>query len=335
MFGEWMLSWDNIRMSSAALRAPARRTGLWIVATLICGVLFLAVYEYFVRTESGQFLDNVMRLTADHFEHPLPHLNPQNRWIAVIIVAPPAAIFATIVLAGQKYLAGLIAAGTVVAANISTQVLKYGILDRPDLVGNPTYWTNNSLPSGHTTIAASVAVAVFLVASPKARPALGVLAALWGGGWGTYLFIEAWHRPSDMVAAYLVVAAWGLVGGWLIFRASPKENTVITDAEPDVAPAAGLCWFLGIVLTLGGVLCLFFAGGWSGLAQSMESPSLWPWVAGALLTFGPVFLTAAAGINFFGVETGRRARGGEVPTHKGHRIVYPIPPELRTLYERV
>lgn len=335
MFGERWISWDNMHMPSPALRAPARRTGLWIVAVLVCGALFLGVYEYFVRTESGQFLDNVMRLTADHFEHPLPPLNPENRWIAVIIVAPAAAIFTGIVLAGQKFVAGLIALGTVLAANISTQVLKYGILDRPDLVGNPSYWTNNSLPSGHATIAASVAVAVFLVASPRARPALGVLGALWGGGWGTYLFIEAWHRPSDMIAAYLVVAAWGLVGGWLIFRATPKENTVLTDDEPVVAPAAGVCWFFGIVLCIGSALCLLFAGGWTGLAQSMQEPSLWPWIAGALLTFGPALLTAAAGMNFFGAETGRRARGGEVPTQKGYRVVYPIPPELRPLYERV
>lgn len=322
-------------MSSPALRAPARRTGLWILAILVCGVLFLAVYEYFVRTESGQFLDNVMRLTADHFENPLPPLNPDNRWIAVIIIAPPAVIFAAIVLSGQKYLAGLIAIGTVIAANISTQVLKYGILDRPDLVGNPTYWTSNSLPSGHTTIAASVAVAVFLVASPRARPALGALGAFWSGGWGAFLFIEAWHRPSDMIAAYLVVAAWGLIGGWLIFRTMPKQNTVITDAEPDVAPAAGVCWFFGTVLSIGGVLCLFFAGGWTGLARSMEDPSLWPWVAGTLLSFGPALMIAGAGINFFGVETGRRMRGAEVPPQKGQQIVYPIPPELRPLYERV
>ncbi|GFZ91707.1 phosphatase PAP2 family protein [Nesterenkonia alkaliphila] len=320
---------------SSALRPPARRTGLWITGLLVCGVLFLAVYEYFVRTESGQFLDNVMRLTADHFNHPLPELNPNNKWIAVFMVLPPAVIFAVIVLARRKYLAGLIAVGTVLASNISTQVLKYGMLDRPDLVGNPTYWTNNSLPSGHTTIAASVAVAVFLVASPQARPGLGVLGAVWGGGWGAYLFIEAWHRPSDMIAAYLVVAAWGLVGGWLIFRCEPRNNTVIAGEEPGVAPAAGLSWFLGIVLSIGAVLCLIFAGGWSGLAASLDDPSLWPWIAGTLLCLGPAFLTAAVGINFFGAEAGRRMRGADVPAPKGARIVYPIPPELRELYERV
>lgn len=320
---------------ASALRAPARRTGLWIAGILLCSVLFIVVYEYFVRTESGQFLDNVMRLTADHFEHPLPPLNPENRWIAAIIILPPAAIFTAIVLAGQKFLAGLIAIGTVLAANISTQVLKYGMLDRPDLVGNPTYWTNNSLPSGHTTIAASVAVALFLVASPRAKPALGFLGAVWGGGWGAYLFIEAWHRPSDMISAYLVVAIWGLIGGWLIYRAVPRENSVAPNREPDVAPAAGLCWFLGIVLTIGGFVCLLLAGGWTGLADSLENPTLWPWIAGALLSFGPAFLVAAAGINFFGAETGRMYRDGELPTARSERVKYPVPPEFQPLFERV
>ncbi|WP_162321941.1 phosphatase PAP2 family protein [Nesterenkonia haasae] len=321
--------------SSSALRAPARRTGLWIAALVVTGVLFLVVYEYFVRTESGQFLDNVMRMTADHFDHPLPYLNPQNRWIGVFIMAPPAMLFAGIVLAGRKYLAGIIAVGTVLASNISTQVLKYGMLDRPDLTDNPTYWINNSLPSGHATMAASIVVAVFLVASPKARPAIGVLGALWGGGWGAYLFIEAWHRPSDMIAAYLVVAAWGLVGGWLIFRAAPRDNTVIADAEPEVAAAAGVSWFLGIVLTLSGGLCLVFAGGWAGLERSVTEPTLWAWAAGTLLSFGPAMLTAAVGINFFSAETGRRMRGADVPPLQGTRVVYQIPPELRPLYDRV
>ena len=31
---------------------------------------------------------------------------------------------------------------------------------------------------------------------------------------GAGAFIETWHRPADMVAAYLVAAFWGLVGGY-------------------------------------------------------------------------------------------------------------------------
>ncbi|WP_081652537.1 phosphatase PAP2 family protein [Nesterenkonia massiliensis] len=321
--------------ASTPLRPPARRTGLWIAGMLLCSALFILLYEYFVRTTSGQILDNVMRITADYFEHPLPPLNPENRWIAVYIVAPAAVLFAGITLARQKFLSALIAIGTVLAANISTQVLKYGWLDRPDLANNPEYWTANSLPSGHATIAASVAVAVFLVASPRQRPFIGLLAAFWGGGWGAYIFIEAWHRPSDMIAAYLVVAVWGLVGGWLIMRVDPKGNTVIYEEEPSVAPAAVLCWFFGIILSAAAGLCFLFAGGWSGINAAMDDPTLWHWLAGALLSFGPAFLLAGAGINFFGAEAGRRMRGAPVPSPRGERVRYPVPPEYRELYERV
>lgn len=71
----------------------------------------------------------------------------------------------------------------------------------------------NSLRSGHTTLAASVALAVFLVSSARMRP----IAAI--GGWtfsaavGLLLLSSRWHRPSDIVAAYTVVAVWGCLAG--------------------------------------------------------------------------------------------------------------------------
>src|SRR5699024_6593742 len=140
-----------------------------------------------------------------HFDHPLPVLDPQNRWIAVWILAPPAAVVAAQTLPRRRFTALAIAAGLVVASNITTQVVKHWWLQRPELI--PGAGTSNALPSGHTTMAASAAVAVFLAADARRRPLIGVLAAVWGAGWGTYIFLENWHRPSDMVAAYLVVAA--------------------------------------------------------------------------------------------------------------------------------
>ncbi|GAA1824833.1 phosphatase PAP2 family protein [Nesterenkonia flava] len=321
---------------TSPLRAPARRTGLWVAAILACAALFIVIYEYFVRSSSGQLVDTVARLNAEYYDHPLPYLDPANPWIAFYIVAPPALVFLGITLTRQKFVSALIAVGTVIGANLSTQVFKSTLYERPELGDFPTAWTqdylDNSLPSGHTTIAASVAVAVFLVGSPRQRPFLGVLAALWGGGWGTYIFIDNWHRPSDMVAAYLVVAIWALIGGWLIMRLEPRKNSVYYDALPPVAPAAAFCWFFGIVFTLAAGLCLLFAGGWSGIARAAEDPSLWMWLAGALLSLGPAFLVAGAGINFFGAEAGRLQRGMDLPSPQAERISYPVPPQFNDLY---
>lgn len=324
--------------ASSPLRPPARRTGLWVTGILVCGGLFVAIYEYFVRSFTGQLIEFSLLNASEHFQHPLPTLELGIPWNMVLVVAVPAALFVAIAVARQKFLAALMAIGAMAGANLTTQMLKHAWLDRPLLDAGPEwppYWMSNTLPSGHTTLAASVAVAVFLIASPRQRPFLAVLIALYTGAIGAYTYIETWHTPADVMAAYLVVAAWALGAGWLIMRADPARNTVIYDALPNDAPAAGFCWFLGIVITISGLMCLVFAGGWSAMAESREAPSLWHWFAGGLMSFGPALLVSAAAINVFGAETGRRQHGAEVPSPKGERLIYPIPPELKQLYKRV
>lgn len=322
-----------MHMSAArALRPPARRTGLWIIGILVCCAVFIAVYEYFVRSNSGQWVEYAMLDAAAERVRSLSARGLDLWWLSPVIIALPAVIFLVIVLARQRFLAGLIAAGSVVGANLSTQVLKTLWLERPDLDNGVPYWTGNSLPSGHTTLAASMAVAVFLVSSPRQRPFVAVLAAFYAGLVGAYTFTETWHRPADVIAAYLVVAVWALIGGWLVMRTGPEWNTAVVDYEPETAPLAGLAWFLGVSLTLVAVLCFLFSGGWSGIALAGEEPSLWHWFAGLLFSIGPGFLMAAAGINLFGAETGRRQRGAPVPSPKGETVRYPIPPEFNELY---
>lgn len=323
---------------SSALRPPARRTGLWVAGILLCSALFVGLYEYFVRSFTGQLIELTLLNASEHFEHPLPTVHLGSPWNMALVVAVPAALFVAIMLARQKFLSALIAVGTIVGANLSTQVLKHTWLDKPMLAGGPEwppFWVNNTLPSGHTTMAASIAVAVFLIASPRQRPLFAVLIAVYSGAVGAYMFIETWHTPADVIAAYLVVAVWAMVGGWLIMRTEPRHNTVIDDAAPDVAPAAAFNWFLGVVLSLGAMACLVIGGGWSAITAPAEDISLWHWFAGVLICLGPAFLVSAAAINLFGAESGIRQRGAAVPSPKGERLVYPVPPELRELYERV
>lgn len=96
-----------------------------------------------------------------------------------------------------------------IGANVTTRVLKFWLLDRPDLGHGPEF---NTLPSGHTTAAASVAAAVLLVVSPRIRPWAAVLGAGYAGATGVSTLIGQWHRPSDVVAGLLVVLLWGALG---------------------------------------------------------------------------------------------------------------------------
>jgi membrane-associated phospholipid phosphatase len=105
----------------------------------------------------------------------------------------------------------LVAVVVVAGANVTTQGLK-SVLEH---VRNKAFehgyelpWPD-SFPSGHTTAAASIAVALLLVVPTAYRLlAAGVGAALTGAV-GLAVVILGWHYPSDVVGALLVVATWG------------------------------------------------------------------------------------------------------------------------------
>jgi membrane-associated phospholipid phosphatase len=91
-------------------------------------------------------------------------------------------------------------------ANLTTHVLKHDVLDRPHLgIPSPSV---NTLPSGHTTAAASVSAALLLVVPARVRPWAAALGAAYTTATGVSTLIGQWHRPSDVVAATLVVLGW-------------------------------------------------------------------------------------------------------------------------------
>src|SRR5699024_1991314 len=67
--------------------------------------------------------------------------------------------------------------------------------------------TPNSFPSGHTTLAATAMIALVLAAG-RARLVLAPLGAVWATAVGVGTLVAGWHRPSDVIGAMAVVAAW-------------------------------------------------------------------------------------------------------------------------------
>lgn len=293
----------RIRFATSAdyTPVPAPRTGLWMGALAACVAAVLVVYLFFVQSEPGQLIDVGMRRGTATMAHPMLELNPANRWIAAWILLPPAVVVATLTLSAQRYWAALLALVTVIGANITTQVLKHGILVRPELVEGAG--TSNALPSGHTTMAASAAVAVLLVSPARWRPAWGVLAGLWAAGWGVGIFVENWHWTSDMVSAYLVSAGWGVAAGWVLFRTDTQWNMLTTEQRKSGATAEWMMFLVGTVAVVGAVACLFMGGGWAGLERSVAGDvSRWHWFAGVGLCAGTAVLIAGAGMRLLRKE---------------------------------
>ncbi|WP_402462633.1 phosphatase PAP2 family protein [Isoptericola aurantiacus] len=198
----------------ASVSAPPRqqvRAGAQALAAVVAVLAALGVwatYRFFVTTVVGQRLDELAFTGAEYGQGRLwqvaePVLDVVS--VAFVVVGLGAAVAVAVVR--RRWVLALQVVVLVAGANLTTQLLKHQILDRPDLLEG---WNGpNTLPSGHTTVAASVSVAL-LLATPRAwRPVVALAGAAYTAATGVSTLIGQWHRPSDVVAALLVVLAWG------------------------------------------------------------------------------------------------------------------------------
>src|SRR5699024_2118715 len=160
------------------------------------------------------------------------------------LISVPLLLLVLVIAAGVAVLRArwvvLLRVGVLLAgANLSTQVLKKVVLDRPDLVDGIAQRAN-SLPSGHTTVAASVAVAVLLLVPRSLRPAMALLGGGYAAATGIATLIGGWHRPSDVIAALTVVLCWAGITTLI---------TAVSRPEPRDLPA-GLSAAAGAVSTV-------------------------------------------------------------------------------------
>ncbi|MFP3466965.1 phosphatase PAP2 family protein [Leifsonia sp. SIMBA_070] len=220
---------------------------LW--GALVSAALFAAVYLIFVRSYIGQIIDERAFAGADawkgaviEFAHTFLNALP----VASVVIG--AVIAVAIVLVRRNWLVFGVAVGAAVGANVSTQVLKYTILSRPEK--GVDVGLSNSLPSGHTAVAASAALVVFLLAAPKFRPLAAVVGSVFAIAAGASTLVEQWHRPSDVVAGMLVVAFWGCLAGIVL------SWLHVPGAEPPVRSRLWPLVWVGAVCLVGSIVAL-------------------------------------------------------------------------------
>lgn len=195
----------------APRRVRARSVvGTLVVLALLWG-LVLVVAHAGLQTVTGQALDEVALAQAKadrnaYFPRPVLVLAQYAPEVVALLAGVLALVWA---VRYRRWTAALCAAGAVIAANVTTQFLKHGVLDKPDL--GIQQIASNSFPSGHTTAAASFLMALLLVAPPHRRARAGRWGAFLAAVVGMLTVVNGWHRPSDAAAALLVVAGWGLV----------------------------------------------------------------------------------------------------------------------------
>ncbi|MEV4490517.1 phosphatase PAP2 family protein [Micromonospora coxensis] len=236
------------------VRATARGwTAVWLVVLALAQTAaFAVVWRLAVHTGTGQWLDTVAltgnRIGQDRIDELVNRI--LNAMSVVSLLATTAVIGFIALIRGRKALA-LAATLLIAGANVTTQVLKH-VIDRPALGIDPERdAVGNSLPSGHTTIAASVALALILVLPPKVRALGAFLGVAYAAVAGVATLSAGWHRPSDAVAAFLVVGVWAALAGLLLLIFQREQAQVAGEDAHRIAAA---------VLGVGGLAAVVVSG---------------------------------------------------------------------------
>ncbi|MGZ4677274.1 MAG: phosphatase PAP2 family protein [Acidimicrobiia bacterium] len=198
----------NPRESSVAAqrarRSAVRRLG---IAAVLCSFVLVAFAAVFVGTRAGQRVDDAA-LEGRVVQHRRTAARSDTllRTISVGSLAVfGASLVGVALVRGRGHLAVGVAA-IIGGANVTTQLFKAAV-HRPDLLHDGVI-PFNTLPSGHSTVAASLAAALIVVVPVRLRPWAATLGALYAAGIATMTLAAGWHRPSDAVSAFAVVGIW-------------------------------------------------------------------------------------------------------------------------------
>lgn len=255
----------------------ARRAAMAAVLTAVAATLALAaIVRLALGSARGQrWDDQAMTTVVVGRDARLTVLSVLGYVSIGAIVAVALGCVGLALLRGRARLA--VGAIVVLAgANITTQVLKQWVLERPDLgVG-----TLNSLPSGHTTVVSSAVGATLLVA-PAVLRSFVVLT----GGFATTLtgastIVAGWHRPADVVAALAVSLMWTAIVAAVVH--GRRQRVAGTWIASGVGCAAGL---FGLI-----VIGVRPSYGWEGFVQAAS-------VLGVVTVLTVAFVVSAAAVS--------------------------------------
>ena len=278
------------------LRSPMTIVPLRLAALAgICAVLAGCLYALTVGTSVGQMLGELIlggrpdQAAAD------------SAAILLASVSRTTLIVGSVGLVGWALLQGRprLAVGVlvvIVGANLTTQLAKTVLLDRADQLDGLFYPLSNSFPSGHATVAASLAVGLLLVVPPFLRVPIAIPSSFLVALVGVATLALGWHRMADAVGGTLVATAWAAgVGAVLAWRrgvetvgarsgqAGRVGSRVLIAAGLIMLVAGWLAYLLAALDPLGVLLVLADRGG---------SPALF--AVGVVIVIGASFVALGA-----------------------------------------
>ncbi|WP_184234741.1 phosphatase PAP2 family protein [Conyzicola lurida] len=185
------------------MRIPGRseRPRTTSVVVLVASTVgFALVYAAGVLTRPGQIVENRALDASTYLDRPgglLALVSPLNLAIALAVIA-------LLGLALRRVRATVRGVAIVVVSTVLSQLLKNGLLARPDYLGDVSA---NTLPSGHTVAYASIVCALLVVLPTRPRTVAALVSSIVLGVVVVQLLEFGWHRASDVIAGLLLVVA--------------------------------------------------------------------------------------------------------------------------------
>jgi membrane-associated phospholipid phosphatase len=184
-----------------------------VAAVLVAA--FVGTYLFFVRTYVGQIVDERAFIGAADQHTLIVRLSGAFLGNVAYLAIGGGALLTLLIGGISRRPKHIVVAFAVTAVALGlAELSKYVFLSRPKTGATDAF--NNSFPSGHATVAAAAAFAVFLVSTPRWRPLAAVIGGAFAVLTGILAVISQWHRPSDVVAAFMLVGACGSLGGALL-----------------------------------------------------------------------------------------------------------------------
>jgi hypothetical protein len=242
------------------LRLPRKRQRTSILgsalALLACIAGVWACYAVAIRTPDGQRLDTAGMVGASIGEAVAGGVAREVLDVVSGLTLALACVFTAGIAVARRRPGVAVAVFVLVGgANVTTQALKAYVFTRPNFGISEA--VTNSFPSGHTTVAASVTGALMIAVGSRLRPVVALVGAAYTGATGLSTVIMGWHRPSDAVAAVLIVGGWtaavilfGAVyrtAAWGRGQAPAAEGTVLSRYYAVVEVFLLICGAVGVV----------------------------------------------------------------------------------------
>lgn len=190
-------------------RDPSQR---WWWMLVIAALILAVIYVLAVLTPTGQHLENAA--LAGRQQTTTEMSREATQALGNITLTSLAVAGITIVgigLVRRQFALTVAAVGVILGGQALTQLLKRFVLGRPDLSGALPGIRHNSFPSGHTTVAMTLMVAIFLIVPYRWRGVAMLIVLTWATSIGAYTITAGWHRFSDTLGADMVTLLMGAI----------------------------------------------------------------------------------------------------------------------------